>query len=175
MIRSLALVGLALCLNGCLAPAEMLQATMLPATAPPFTAYTPEGEAWNLSEHQGKTVLIDIMAVECSACKLQSPALRELADRHENNTDFTMVSIEMGSAFPGWGAEDTSALARFREEHGLTWPIASDPGTVFRDYKVLILPTLVVIRPDGSIHKTLLGDRSADEIDAAIESASKPT
>lgn len=175
MNRVLLVVVLAAAVTGCLAPVEMLQGQMLPASAPPFTAYTPEGHAWNLSEHHGKTVLLDIMAVECSACKLQTPALRELAQRHEDDPTFSMVSVELGTAFPGWGAEDTHALTRFSEEHGLTWPIASDPGTVFRDYKVLVLPTLVVIRPDGSIHKTLLGQRSADDINAAITSASDVT
>lgn len=171
MTRATILVALALGLAGCLAPAEMLQERMLPDTAPTFTAYTHTGDAWELAGHQGKTILLDVMAVECSACVLQTPALREVAHRHAGG-DFAMISIEMGAAFPGWGAEDDDELVRFHTEHNLTWPIASDPdGTVFRDYKVLVLPTLVVIRPDGTIHRTLLGDRSADEISRAIREA----
>lgn len=165
------LIALGLSFAGCVAPAQMLQERMLPEFAPTFTAYTPEGEGWNLSSHLGRTVLLDVMAVDCSPCVLQTPELREVAARHGGD-GFAMISIDMGTAFPGWGAEDQEALRRFHREHSLSWPIASDPnGTVFRDYKVLILPTLVIIRPDGTIHKTLLGDRSADEISGAIRGA----
>lgn len=164
----------ALALGGCLAPAQMLQQAALPETAPSFTAYTPEGEAWSLSAQRGKTILIDVMGVTCSACILQAPLLQDVAQRHANDS-FAMISIDMGSAFPGWGAEDQEALLEYRAEHNLTWPIASDPeGSILRDYRILVLPTLIVIRPDGTIHKTLLGERSIEEIHDAVHGASLP-
>lgn len=164
-------IGLALVLAGCLAPAETLQQRMLPGSAPGFTVSTPEGDVWNLTDQAGKTVLVDIMAVDCSACKVQAPTLREVAARHAGD-DIRLISIDVGGAFPGWDAQEDDALVRFHDEYGLTWPIARDPnGTVFRDYRVLVLPTLVVVRPDGTIQTTLLGERPLAQIERAIHDA----
>lgn len=169
-MRILAALLLATIVAGCATPAQVLDG-FRPDAAPDFRVRTIDGEDWQLSAQRGKTVLIDIMAVDCLPCRLQVPLLRQIA--HENTHDnFTMVSIEMGTAFPGWGAEDEGAIARFHDEQGLTWDIASDAGgSVFRDYRVLVLPTLVVVRPDGSIEKTLMGERSIDEVRAAIQDA----
>lgn len=173
-MRDLGLALAVLALGGCLAPAEVVQERMLPDEAPDFHAVTVDGEAWELRAQRGKTVLLDVMAVDCAACELQNPVLRHVASQHAGD-GFAMISLDMGSAFPGWGAEDPDALDRYREEYGLTWPIATDPeGSVFRDYRVLVLPTLVVIRPDGTIQKTLLGERSLDEVHDAIHAASLP-
>lgn len=169
-----ALLLVALALAGCAVPAEMVQERLLPDAAPPFEVRTVDGEVWNLTAQRGKTVLVDVMAVDCAACDLQTPVLREVAAQRAGE-DFAMISVEMGTAFPGWGAEDEGTLLAYREEQGLTWPIASDGnGTVFRDYHVLILPTLIIIRPDGTIHETLLGERSVEEIQRAVDGASLP-
>lgn len=171
MKRAILAIALGLILAGCLAPAQTLQQRMLPGSAPGFTAATPAGAAWNLTDQLGKTVLIDIMAVDCSACKVQAPTLREVAARHVGD-DISMISIEVGGMFPGWEAQEDDALVRFHDEYGLTWPIARDPdGTVFRDYRVLVLPTLIVVRPDGTIQTTLLGDRPLAQIERAIDDA----
>lgn len=170
MRRFWMVLGIAI-FGGCLVPAEMVQERLLPSEAPAVSLQPVDAPPWDLGGHKGKTIVLDVMAVDCPPCRLQAPLLRELAERQDPSR-FSMVSIDVGSAFPGWGAEDENALREYHEEHDLTWPIAPDDNsTVLRDYRVMVLPTLVIIRPDGSIHKTLLGERGLDEIEAAVREA----
>ena len=65
--------------------------------APDFTLETFNGETFKLSEHQGKVVILDIMAVRCPPCKTQMPELHNV--KLEKEDDIVILSIDVDAAY----------------------------------------------------------------------------
>ncbi len=168
--RGIAALAATAALAGCV---DAIDAATTPAgeTAPDFAVPTVDGGVWRLSDHRGHVSVVDLMGVSCAPCRSQAARLAKLAA--DAPADVAIVSVDVGAAFPGWGAEDADDLRRFREDFGVTWPLAADAdGNVTARYRAIILPTLVVVRPDGVVHARLLGDReSVDELRAAVDAA----
>ena len=78
-----------------------------------------------------------------------------------------IVGVDVGP-FTGLGSrEDGRNLLK---ELGITYAAGTtDDSTVPTRYGVLGMPTTVLIKPDGSIIRTSLGELSADKIEAAIQ------
>ena len=167
-----ALLAAAAASTGCLALAT--PAARAGEPAPEVEARLLSGEAWRLSDQRGKVVLLDVMGVSCSACRQQMPELLALHDAFRDDPAFEMVSLELGATFPGWGAESDAEMRAFSEEWGMPWEIAAatDASRLARDYRIVILPTLVVIDPEGRVHAQARGDRySLEELKALVAGA----
>ena len=65
--------------------------------APDFTLETFNGETFTLSEHQGKVVILDIMAVRCPPCHQQMPELYKI--KEEKGDDIVILSIDVDAAY----------------------------------------------------------------------------
>ncbi len=65
--------------------------------APDFTLETFNGETFTLSEHQGKVVILDIMAVRCPPCHQQMPELYKV--KEEKGDDIVILSIDVDAAY----------------------------------------------------------------------------
>ena len=65
--------------------------------APDFTLDTFNGETFTLSEHQGKVVILDIMAVRCPPCHQQMPELHKV--KLEKGDDIIILSIDVDAAY----------------------------------------------------------------------------
>ena len=65
--------------------------------APDFTLETFNGEIFTLSEHQGKVVILDIMAVRCPPCHQQMPELHKV--KEEKGDDIVILSINVDAAY----------------------------------------------------------------------------
>lgn len=79
--------------------------------------------------------------------------------RRQRQRPFTMVGVSLDS--------DPRAVGPFVREHGLTFPIALDPGLdTANAYGVRALPTTVLVARDGTVAALALGPRAWDN-DAA--------
>jgi len=65
--------------------------------SPDFTLETFNGETFTLSEHQGKVVILDIMAVRCPPCETQMPELHKA--KLEKGDDIVILSIDVDAAY----------------------------------------------------------------------------
>jgi len=65
--------------------------------APDFTLETFNGETFTLSEHQGKAVILDIMAVRCPPCHQQMPELQKV--KLEKEEDIVILSIDADAIY----------------------------------------------------------------------------
>jgi thiol-disulfide isomerase/thioredoxin len=145
-----ALALLALLLAGCTQPAGREVGPLVGNTAPGFVVQPVGADtSWNLTEHRGRFVVLDLMGVNCDPCRAEMPHLVALSANR--SLGFDMVSVDMASVYPGLGAKDTSQIAGFRARFNATWDFAPDPGHVGRDYEPITLPTTVVIDRDGII------------------------
>jgi thiol-disulfide isomerase/thioredoxin len=143
--------------------------------APDFTAQPVDAAAWSLAAHRGQVVLLDLMGVNCDPCKAEMPELTKVAAAHANDTNLSMLSIDLASIYPSLGARSAQDIRDFKAQYHATWPFASDPGSVGRDYEALALPTSVVVGPDGVIHaKHTQNFIPASELEASIAQARSP-
>ncbi|MFA5861359.1 MAG: TlpA disulfide reductase family protein [Candidatus Thermoplasmatota archaeon] len=140
-------------------------------SAPPVLVRTVDGREWSLAAHAGSVVVIDLMDRYCGPCRLQSPALAALASEHANDSRFAMLSIDVGESAPD--ERSNASLKEYRDDERATWAYAFDEGgRVWADYHGLVLPTIVIIATDGTIHAALPGGtRSLDELRGLVREA----
>lgn len=66
-------------------------------TAPDFTLKTFNGETFTLSEHRGKVIILDFMAVRCPPCHQQMPELHKV--KLDKEDDVIILSIDVDAAY----------------------------------------------------------------------------
>lgn len=112
--------------------------------APDFTLTNMEGEAFSISDHKGKVIVLNIWATWCPPCREEIP-------------DFIEIQKEMrsdGVLFVGVSVDETGwdAVRPFAEEFQINYPIVVDDGTVYDNYGPLPgLPTSFIINKQGQI------------------------
>lgn len=163
---------LAAALAGCTTPRREV-GPLVGNLAPAIAVQPLDAPAWNLADHRGQVVLVDLMGVNCPPCRREMPHLVAFAAAHAGDAGVALLSVDMASVFPALGARDAQDLRAFREEFNATWPFAPDAaGDVGRAYQLLILPTKVVIDAEGVIRAKLSKEiGSAQELEDAVARA----
>lgn len=101
-----------------------------------------------LANLRGKAVILSFWASWCEPCRLEAPALNNLAKRLSDEN----------VAVVGVNTNDSEARAvAFARGMGLSYPIVVDDGTVAGAYGVKNLPTLVVIDKNGVVSAVRTG------------------
>ncbi|MGR3663006.1 MAG: TlpA family protein disulfide reductase [Paracoccaceae bacterium] len=120
----------------------------------PFT--DPEGGEYQLSDWQGKYVLVNFWATWCAPCRQEMPSLDAL------QAEFGGESFEVVTIATGRNA--VAGITRFFNEVGVTHlPILLDPKQkLARDMAVLGLPITVILNPEGQEIARLRGDAEWD-------------
>ncbi|AEJ43026.1 thioredoxin-dependent thiol peroxidase [Alicyclobacillus acidocaldarius] len=123
--------------------------------APEFSAESDSGETVKLSDLRGKVVVLYFYPKDDTpGCTQEACAFRDLKSRFE----------EVGAVIYGVSRDDVRSHAKFRDKHGLNFPLLSDPdGQICQAYDVLkeknmygrktlgIERTTYVIDRDGAI------------------------
>ena len=139
-------------------------------TAPPQKLTTfevrplvPHAEALQLSDLQGRVVLLNFWATWCGPCVEELPHLDELYRRYRDRSDFRLVAVSCGDL---GAADDLEALreetAMFLKSRRFELPAYADPRGVTRDGLASTLrpggiPATFLIDRDGSIVGAWLG------------------
>ncbi len=122
-------------------------------TAVPDTGFTdPAGGAHQLSDFNGKIVLVNFWATWCAPCRKEMPMLSEL-QREFGSERFEVVTIATGrNSIPG--------IRRFFQEAGVdNLPLYLDPRQeLARGMGVLGLPATVILDIDGKEIARMRGD-----------------
>ena len=128
--------------------------------APDFVAQDLKGQAVKLSSHRGKVVFLNLWTTWCPPCRMEMPAMQELAKKLAGE-DFVMLGV---SEDDGGKAE----VEKFVEEMKIGFPVLIDPeGDVGRRYGITGYPETFVIDRDGRQVARFIGPR--DWRDPAIE------
>jgi len=113
-----------------------------------------DGSTFRLSEHRGKTVLINFWATWCPPCREEMPALERLYRQHKDH-GLVLVAVSIDA--------DPKVVGPYVRASNLTFPIALDPkAEVATAYGVRALPSSFVVDRQGTMTALALGPRAWD-------------
>jgi thiol-disulfide isomerase/thioredoxin len=139
--------------------------------------WRPGDEVW-LHELKGKVVVIDFWADWCIPCVQQMPALIDIAVQYKDKP-IEWIAIHSATQDSVEGMEQTiDTLSKQRWNKPLPFHVALDarrPGTrstgeTDSAYHVAEWPTLVVIKPDGTVYGRVTKDSLSAVIDKLLTS-----
>jgi thiol-disulfide isomerase/thioredoxin len=146
-VRPLAALLLAAALAGC-SPAQ------------PELSYARGGGA-SFEQLQGQWLLINYWAEWCAPCRKEIPELNEL---HEQGEDYGVVVL--GVNFDGLRGDE---LLTVMDRMDVQFPVlVEDPRHRWELPPPSVLPSTLVIDPDGNLHDVLVGPQTLDSLASAI-------
>jgi thiol-disulfide isomerase/thioredoxin len=134
------------------------------SVAPDFTLEKLSGGTLKLSALRGKVVLIDFWATWCPPCRRELPTLVKLVHEYEaRGVSFVAISEDD----PPGQRPDVTAFAR--QTPGFApYVVLGDPAVESR-FLVENLPTLYVLKRDGTVLGALVGAAQEADLRQAIE------
>jgi peroxiredoxin len=116
-----------------------------------FTAGRTASDSLRVADLRGSTVLLNVWATWCHPCRKEMPLLDSL-QREFGARGLRVVAVSIDDA----GAD--AEVARFVEEHGISFTIARDPANeVARVFQTRGVPESFLIDRDGRITKHWMG------------------
>ena len=128
----------------------------LPEQAPDFTLASIEGGEVQLSKLQGKTVVLNFWATWCGPCHSEIPTFSKFAD---SNPDIVVLGIATDG--------DPSELRTAKQEMGISYTVLRTDPETYKAYDISVIPTTVVVGPDGSVEDVHVGVMSAKQLERA--------
>lgn len=124
--------------------------------APDFELVDLDGTTHRLSDYRGEGVFLNFWGTWCPPCKEEMPYMENLYKEFEEKGVRTLaISIK----------DTTLKVETFRDQYGLTFPIALDKTEGVKEaYKFIPLPTTFLINKDGRIEKIISQGMTEDEI-----------
>jgi len=131
--------------------------------APDFTLSALDGTTVTLTDHLGKTILVNFWLTHCGACQAEIPYIQALYDKWPKDK----VAL-----FAITTREDPQTVSEFISKNGLSFPVLLDiEGKVDAQYHPEGYPTTYFIDTKGIIRQIELGRFSSlEEIEEIIES-----
>ncbi|MFN2549580.1 MAG: thioredoxin-like domain-containing protein [Myxococcales bacterium] len=130
----------------------------------------------SIKELRGQVVVLDFWTYCCINCMHVLPILRDLEERHRSDP---LVVIGVHSAKFDAEKDDQHILAAMRR-YGVSHPVAVDSEMrIWSQYAVRSWPTLVVIRPDGTLAAVAPGEPDPSVLEGLVsdllsETTAKP-
>ena len=145
-----------LLLAGMMAAAMPAAALELDRAAPDFTLKSLGGKNLKLSEMAGNVVLINFWASWCGPCREEMPLLNDLHKKYEP-LGFAVFGVNV--------EEDVKGAMGFLQNFPVDFPVLLDSSNqVSKQYKVIAMPTTVLVDRDGKVRYLHQGYKSGDEI-----------
>ncbi len=131
--------------------------------APLFSLPSLEGWTVSLASLRGKHVLIDFWATWCAPCRKALPHIQKLS---QERTDLVVLTI----------STDAPVVAQqFLNENAYTFTTLIDQNyTVSRSYGITGIPTTLILGPEGTVRKHLVGYRTEPQLRSALLEAGLP-
>ncbi len=128
--------------------------------APDFTLTDIDGNAFTLSDHRGKVVLIDFCSTSAGPCISMHENLRTVRSSFAED-ELVIISIFISVT------ETVEDIRLFKEQYGGNWTYANDTN-VHDSYDIRGVPTEYVVDVNGYIHSEHLGVFAAT-VDALLD------
>ena len=117
--------------------------------AAPLVLKDIQGASHDLARYRGQVILVNFWATWCEQCRQEMPSMQRLRDRLGKRFVVLAVNVD----------EPDARVREFIRQTRLDLPVLMDPGkTVPRAWGVRVLPTSVLVGPDGRARYRLVGD-----------------
>ena len=134
---------------------NVFAAKRISGPAPDFTLKTLSGKNVKLSEMRGTVILLNFWASWCAPCRLEMPLLSDLHNKYKD-LGFAVLGVNV--------EEDTNMARRYIADRPVDFPILLDnTNKVSKLYKVIAMPTTVLIDRDGNMRYLHQGYKPGDE------------
>ena len=132
------------------------------ARANDFTVELLNGQPFQLSEQQGKVVLMNIWATWCAPCADEMPDFVELYEQYKDQGLIVLgVSID---------EQGRSVVEPFMEKFNVTYPMVIDDGTIMEKYgPTMGIPTTYVIDKQGNLEYFAVGALTKKELEPRLK------
>ena len=112
--------------------------------APDIAVTSVDGLSVRLADLRGRVIIVNFFATWCGPCRMELPDLQEIWSEFHDNDEFRMLVI---------GREESAEILRtFKDEHGFTFPMASDlDRSAFDRFATEFIPRTYLIARDGNI------------------------
>ncbi len=121
-----------------------------------------EGSRFRLAEQRGKLVLVEVFASFCQACRRSAPALVEAAAApRARPVQVIAVSVD----------EDPQEAAAAARAWALNVPVLHGDPAFSRDYGITVLPTFILVGPDGTVLESASGPIGAARLERWLAAA----
>ncbi len=120
-----------------------------------------DADATQLSDLEGKGVMLNFWATWCGPCKQEMPYMQELYPEYkEKGVEIVAVSLDSTKL----------VVDNFIDEYGLTFAIPHDANAEVRDlYRIRPMPTTFFINPDGTINEIVQGSLTLDKLEGNLD------
>lgn len=138
--------------------------------APTFHLVGETGKTMQVSDYQGKVVLLNFWATDCGGCRLEIPSFIELEQAYKDK-GFTAIGVAMDISYEQLKSAD-EAWARVRPfivDHKLNYPILMGDDSILNTYQVKAYPATFLIDKSGRIAATYVGVVNKDNVEANIK------
>jgi len=121
-----------------------------------------DGRPHTLAPYKGKWIIINYWATNCPPCLKEIPELERFHQRHKDR-DAVVVGVNYEDIKSSW-------LEDFIESVKMTYPVLrAEPDSVTPFGAIKILPTTIIVSPDGKLMGMQAGAVTAELIDAYIQ------
>ena len=118
--------------------------------APALTLKDIGGAAHDLGQYRGSVVLVNFWATWCVPCREEMPSIQRLRERFAKER-FVVLTVNVD--------EPEARIRNFLTETRLDLPVLVDRNkTATRAWGVRVMPTTILVGPDGRMRYRALGD-----------------
>lgn len=131
-----------------------------PRTVPNFTLTDTQGQAHRLSDYRGRVVLINFWSVWCAPCRQEMPAMQR-AWEQVRDQQVLILAVNL--------PDRAEQVAEFFEALPVEFPVLlGGDAAMMAEWSVQVLPTSLVIDPQGRVRYRVIGAYHWDQ-PAALE------
>lgn len=145
-------------------PTDQEAAGQAPVLRPGFSLPDPQGKTRDISEWDGKLIVLNFWATWCGPCREEMPLFAQLQEKYlGRNVQFIGVAID-----------NREAVSKFQTQTPVNYPLLVgdfDAIDLARDYgnSVGALPYTVIIDQQQRVRHTHLGAIEIDTLEALLE------
>ncbi len=129
--------------------------------APPLTLTLSDGTPFDLAEQHGRVIVLNFWAAWCPPCRAEAPALSRV-HRAVQRRGAQVLGL----------AVDAISLSRARRL-GMDYPQALATQDDLERFGVQMLPTTVVVGPDGQVVRSFVGEIDEETLREVVEGAAR--
>ena len=135
-----------------------------PALAPDFTVYDKNGNEVQLSDYNGKPIVLNFWASWCGPCQMEMPDFHEKYLELGQDVHFLMVNMTDGSR------ETVDSASAFIDKNAYAFPVFYDTAVdAAMTYGVYSLPTTYFINAEGHAIAQATGSINAETLQRGID------